>query len=72
MMIAVLILALGLAALRNPTEMWAGWVALVTKALLCLAVVGAVCCTGRERAWWLGLAVFGWAYLRSTDVLVSG
>ena len=39
------------------------------KALLCLAIVGAVCCRGRERAWWLGVAVFGWAYLRSTDVL---
>jgi hypothetical protein len=68
LMIVVLILALGLAALRNPTELWSGSLALVTKALLCLAVVGAVCRTGRERAWWLGVAVFGWAYLRSTDV----
>ena len=68
LMMVVLILALGLAALRNPSEMCSGSVALVTRALLCFAVVGAVCRTGRERTWWLAVAVFGWAYLRSFDI----
>jgi hypothetical protein len=56
----VLILALGLAALRNPTGVWASFVPLVTRSLLCLAVVGAICRKGTERAWWLGFALFGW------------
>jgi hypothetical protein len=69
LMTVVLILALGLAALRNPTELWAGAVPLATEAMFCLAIVGAVCRTGRERVWWLGVAVFGWSYLRSWGVL---
>ena len=63
LMTVVLILALGFAALRNPTPLWAGSVSLATQAIICLAVVGAVCRTGRERAWWLGFAAFGWSYL---------
>ncbi len=64
MMSVVLVLALGFAALRNPTEIWAGLLPLVTQGMICLAIVGAVCRTGDERAWWLGFAAFGWSYMR--------
>jgi hypothetical protein len=58
----VLIAALVLAALRHPGETWGGVFLLLTGAVLMLAVVGAVCRRGNERAWWLGFALFGWGY----------
>jgi hypothetical protein len=60
---AVLVAALGLAALRNASELWAGVTFLATCGVLCLAIVGVVCRGGGERAWWLGFALFGWGYL---------
>src|ERR1700733_7909589 len=63
LMVAVLIVALGLAALRNSSATWAGVTFLVTCAVLCLAVVGIVCDGDARRAWWLGFALFGWGYL---------
>ncbi len=59
----VLVAAIGLAALRDATETWAGAMLLVTCGILALAVVGVVCRTESERAWWLGFALFGWGYL---------
>ena len=46
---AVVVVALGLAALRNASDLWAGATFLVTCGVLCLAIVGAVCRTGTER-----------------------
>jgi hypothetical protein len=63
LMLAVLVVALGLAALRNASEVWAGVMFLFTCAVLCLAIVGAICRDGPRRAWWLGFALFGWGYL---------
>ena len=60
---AVLVAAIGLAALRNASETWAGVMLLLTCGVLALAVVGVVCRAGSERAWWLGFALFGWGYL---------
>ncbi len=59
----VVMAAIGLAALRNASETWAGAMLLLTCGVLALAVVGVVCCGGSERAWWLGFALFGWGYL---------
>jgi len=58
----ILFAALGLAALRNPTETWDGVIFLLTCGVLTLAVVGVACRSGAERAWWLGFALFGWGY----------
>ena len=58
-----MIVALGLAALRSASEMWAGVTFLATCECLGLAAVGVICRGGDERAWWLGFAVFGWGYL---------
>ncbi len=63
LMAIVLVMALGLAALRNPLASWAGLVPLATRGIVCVAVVGAVCRTGPERAWWLGFALCAWTYL---------
>ena len=63
LMWAVVVAALGSAALRNASEVWAGATFLVTCGILCLAIVGIVCRTNESRAWWLGFALFGWGYL---------
>jgi hypothetical protein len=63
LMAVVLFVALGLAALRNGSQTWAGATFLLTCGVLCLAVVGVVCGGEAARAWWLGFALFGWGYL---------
>ena len=60
---AVLVIALGLAALRDASETWAGMTFLLTCGVLCLAIVGIVCGGIAQRPWWLGFALFGWGYL---------
>jgi hypothetical protein len=60
---AVLVVALGLAAMRNASETWAGIIFLLTCAVLGLAIVGTICRGDGERAWWLGFAIFGWGYM---------
>jgi hypothetical protein len=59
----VVVAAIGLAALRNASETWAGVMLLFTFGVLLLAVVGVVCRGEAERAWWLGFALFGWGYM---------
>jgi hypothetical protein len=63
LMILVLVLAVGLAALKSGDEPWAGVMFLLTCGVLGLAVIGALCRREAERAWWLGFAVFGWGYM---------
>lgn len=59
----VLVMGLGSVALRFSSETWAGVMLLVTCGVLLLAFVGAACRGTRERAWWLGFALFGSGYL---------
>jgi hypothetical protein len=62
-MVFVLVAGVGLAALRNASDLWAGMMLLVALASVGVAVLGAVLMDDRERAWWLGFAVFGGGYL---------
>jgi hypothetical protein len=55
--------AIGLAALRSATDLWDSGVFGITLALLLISVLLAVHRTGVGRAYWLGFALFGWAYL---------
>jgi hypothetical protein len=59
----ILVCAVGLAALRNANELWAGVVVLVTMALLGSALLGVIHQQGTDRAWWLGFGVFTGGYL---------
>ncbi len=63
MMLVVLVLGVGFAAIRAGTPLWAA--VCVTLALLVLsaATVGAALRRGRPRAAWGGFAFFGWVYL---------
>jgi hypothetical protein len=58
----VVITGVGLAALRDASEMWAGIVLTLVLLILGTAVFGAIYSRGRRRAGWLGFAVFGWGY----------
>ncbi|MFI5456424.1 MAG: hypothetical protein ACHRXM_13325 [Isosphaerales bacterium] len=60
---AVLVAALGFAALRSASSTSAGVTLLWICGVLCLSIVGVVCRKGAERASWLGFALFGWGYL---------
>lgn len=62
LMVSVVAFAIGLAALRFASEVWAGFVGLLALGLLALAVLGVVYRRGRRRASWLGFALFGGAY----------
>ncbi len=59
----VLLAAVGLAALRNPTIVWASSLFTLVVVLLCTAVLGAIAVRGPARLTWTGFAVFGWVYL---------
>src|SRR4051794_1171896 len=63
LMALVLALAVGLAALRNANDAWAGGLLLATPLLLGLALIAALCGEGRLRAGRLGFAVLGGVYL---------
>ncbi len=63
LMLIVLAAAVGLAALKNASRIWAGAMLLLTCGILALGVVGALCRQGAERVWWLGFSIFGWGYL---------
>ena len=58
----MLVLAVGLAALRSASATWAGVASLLTCAALLAAVLGVICRRGAGRASCLGFALFGWAY----------
>ena len=64
LMAVIVLIAIGSAGLAHPTGAWAGTISLLTGAMICLAVVGAICRTGAERVWWVGFAAFGWFFRR--------
>ena len=68
LMALVLLVAVGFAALGNPTGLWASALFTLAVFLLCVAVLGAVFRHGRRRAFWVGFATFGLAYLVLTFV----
>jgi hypothetical protein len=63
LIVLIVVFAVGLAALRNANELWAGMLLLVALAAVGVAVMGAVILRGKERDWWAGFAFFGGGYL---------
>ena len=60
---AVLVAAVGLAALLSASPIWAGAMVLLTYVVLGLAILCAVLRGPAERACWLGFCVFGMGYM---------
>ncbi len=59
----IVVAAIGLAALRNANDLWAGMLLLLALAPVAIAMMGAVILRGGERYWWAGFAFFGGGYL---------
>ena len=58
----VLVAALGFAGLKGATEYWASGCFTLMVAAMTLAILLAMQGRGRDRAYWSGFAVAGWAY----------
>jgi hypothetical protein len=62
-------IAIGLAAITNPSAFWEGAVFVLTLIMLFTAIVGVFYRTGGDRAFWLGFSIFGWGlYLLCSEI----
>ena len=59
----VMVVAVGFAALRNPSRAWFGAMDMLTRGVLGLAILLAAFRRGPRRAWWVGFVLFGIGYL---------
>ena len=60
---SVVLVAIGLAALRSATDTWDGGVFGVILTVLMISILLVIHRKQGRRAYWLGFALFGWAYL---------
>jgi hypothetical protein len=63
LILLILVLAIAFAALRESNQMWESSVFPLTVATLLTSVLLATHRTGERWTFWLGFALFGWAYL---------
>jgi len=63
LLILVLILGVGFAALRESDETWDSSIFSLTLGMLSVSILLAIHRTEQRRALWLGFALFGWTYL---------
>jgi hypothetical protein len=59
----ILVLGVGIAALRESTDLWESGLFTVTVGVLLLSVLLAIHRREARRAFWMGFALFGWTYL---------
>jgi hypothetical protein len=63
LVILVLLMGIGLAALRESTGLWDNSIFSITLSMLPISILLAVHSFGPRRAFWVGFALFGSAYL---------
>src|SRR4051812_40102573 len=63
LMTAVLICGVGIAAMRDASDLWAGVLLLLTLFLLGVSLLGVLHRRDAKRAFWQGFALFGWGYM---------
>jgi hypothetical protein len=63
MLWVVALVGIWFASIRAASVVWTTVTATMTLAALLTGVLGAVYARGSSRAFWLGFALFGWAYL---------
>jgi hypothetical protein len=68
LVIVVMLLGIGFAALRESNETWDSSIFSITLGMLLISVLLAVHRTESRRAFWLGSSVVGWTYLGLTLV----
>lgn len=59
----VLVIGVGIAALKFPSQFLAASLFMLTLGVLSTAILGVAFSRGPKRAWWSGFALFGWGYL---------
>jgi hypothetical protein len=59
----VVVVAVGVAAMRFASETWAGVLLMLTLGVLGAAVLAFHERSGPRRSWWRGFALFGWGYV---------
>jgi hypothetical protein len=59
----IVILGVGIAALREASDLWESGVFTATLGILLASILLAVHSAESSRAYWLGFALFGWIYL---------
>src|SRR4051794_30069555 len=60
LMVLVLFLAVGAAALRSASSVWASFLFTLTIGVLATAILGALFAGRPRRPFWAGVALFGW------------
>ncbi len=68
LLVLVLLVAVGFAALRESNDLWESGVFTLTLAALVISILLALHRTESRRAFWIGFALFGWIYLGLTLV----
>ena len=63
LLVVVLFIGVGFAALRESNDLWDSGVFTLTLGVLLISILLAVHRTESRRAFWLGFALFGWIYL---------
>ena len=63
LLVAVLFVAVGFAALRESSELWDSGVFTLVLTVLLTSILLAIHRTESRRAFWTGFALFGWTYL---------
>jgi hypothetical protein len=59
----VFMIGVGLAALRESSDLWESGIFTVTVGMLMISILLAIHRTESRRAFWIGFALFGWIYL---------
>ncbi len=63
LMIAIVVIGIGLAALVQPSILWAMILSFLLWTLSLTAILGILFRRGPRRAYWVGFALFAWAFL---------
>jgi hypothetical protein len=66
LLVVILVLGVGFAALRESSDLWESGLFTLTLGILLISILAAIHRTEKRRAFWLGFAVFGWIYLALT------
>jgi hypothetical protein len=66
LLVIILVLGVGFAALRESSDLWESGIFTLTLGILLISILLAVHRSESNRAFWLGFALFGWAYMGLT------
>jgi hypothetical protein len=68
LLVVVLVLGVGFAALRESNDHWESGLFTLTLSVLLISILLAIHRTESRRAFWIGFALFGWTYMGLTLV----